>query len=67
MTDQILDISREEVAERLRKAIFDKPAMTITQAAKESGVSARTITGIIRGAVPSYITAKKLMKLWSKP
>ena len=65
MTDH-LDLSLEEVAERLRKAIFDKPAMTITQAAKESGVSARTITGIIRGGTPSFITAQKLMKLWSK-
>lgn len=65
MTDQP-ELSRQEVAERLRKAIFDKPAMTITQAAKESGVSARTITGIVRGATPSFITAKKLMKLWNK-
>lgn len=67
MMDYHSALSREEVAERLRRAIFDRPAMTIAQAAKESGVSARTITRLIRGGVPSFITAQKLMQLWSKP
>jgi hypothetical protein len=48
-------------------AIYGNPAMTILQASKESGVATDTITRIIRGAVPSSITANRLLNLWSKP
>ena len=58
---------REAIADRLRLAIYGKPAMTIAQASKESGVATDTITRIVRGAVPSAITAHRLLNLWSKP
>jgi uncharacterized protein YerC len=58
---------RMTIAAKLQAAIYGRPAMTILQAAKESGVSTCTITRIIRGAVPSAITANRLLNLWSKP
>jgi hypothetical protein len=58
---------RLAIADRLTRAIYGRPAMTIVQASRESGVSARTISGIIHGATPSSITAHRLLNLWSKP
>jgi len=56
---------RNAIAKRLKDAIYGNPAMTIFQASKESGVATDTITRIIRGAVPSSITANRLLNLWS--
>lgn len=55
---------REAIGKRLRDAVYGIPPMSISKAAKDSGVSCATITRVVRGSVPNTLTANRLLNLW---